>query len=99
MHFTKAYNDRIQVRGETIHNTSFYQENEAINQLTEEFSQMCIKVLNSVDALIHVHTTTLENKNEPSLTPTDISSLSNRNAINSTTSNENAEINQMIKSL
>ena len=41
----------------------------------------------------------LENKNETSLTPIDISSLSNTNTINSTISNENAEIMKMIKTL
>ena len=79
----------MQVRGKIMHNTSFYQTNEAINQLTEEFSQLWNKVLNRVNVLTHVHTTMLENKNEPSLLSTDIGSLSNTKTINSTISNGN----------
>ena len=69
-----------------MHNTSFYQTNEAINW---KFLVMRNEVLGSVNALMYVHTTMLENKNEPSLISTYISSTSNTNTINSTISDEN----------
>ena len=75
------------------------QPNIAISHLMEEFAQIHSKVLNSINALMQVHSNVFESPDfpqEPSLTSTNFSSLTQTQAINSTIQNDTNELKEMI---
>ena len=97
-HITNRYNNILKVKGKTIKNTPYLQTNKAISQLAEEFAQMRNQALNSVNALTQVHSI-IESQDLPqesSLTSTNISSVTQTQAINSIIENDTNEVKEMI---
>ena len=95
-HFTKAYNNILQVKGKTIINTPYLQTNKAISQLMEEFAQMRNEVLNSVNPLAQVNSNMYESHEPstsgPSLTSMNVSSLTQTQTIDSTIQDDTKDL-------
>ena len=98
-HFTNAYNKVLKIKGKKKY--TFLQTNKTILQPTEEFVQMLNEVLNSVNVLIQVHNIfeSQDLTQEPSLISTNVSSVTQTQAINSTIQNNTNRLKEMIMNL
>ena len=100
--FADAYTNLIKVRGASMVNTPYKQTNNAINKLTQEFTEMRSEVLGSVNADTNLHKEILTYINQyqdlPSLNSSQISSISNSEQMTNI-NNNNRNLQQLILQL